>query len=332
MKSNVCMMIALLLSSIAAANAESTLEQSPGPIHLDDIHFVVTDEAATVAFFKTHFGAREMAHPGTRFELVRFLSLKWQGPTITVTATGPYEDLPADRNKRWLDATIIPPGDEKADPVYGARWLALATPSLENAREALSRGGVELSNDLVILPMEPEAPAFSVLGPDGMEIVIVERTDRDFGDADYAIDHIQFLVKDLDATQAFFAKVFAGKNVESAKGSRRLNVADAHLVISEPFALGISPPTIAPRKVDGVIRIGLDHLGFLYKDVHQAVGSAEANGVSPVFQPQRYLYKGKPTIYTFTAFATPDDFTVEMVQAEGRIGPHSYYMDQNTSE
>lgn len=322
----------IAFSALATARAEPVLENSPRPIHLDDIHFVVTDEAATVNFFMTHFGAREMAHPGTRFELVRFLSLKWQDPTITITRTGPYDDLPADRNQRWLDATISSPGSEKAQPVYGARWLALATPSLSQARAALVSGGVEISDDRVTLPMEPASKAFSVLGPDGMEIVIVERAEREFGDARYAIDHIQFLVKDLEATQTFFQKVFAGQSVETKKGSRRLKVADAYLVISEPAALGLSPRQVAPRKAAGVIRIGLDHLGFLYQSVYQAVSTAETNGIKPEFQPQRYLYKGKPTIYTFTAFATPDDFTVEMVQAEGRVGPHSYYMDQNQSD
>jgi len=63
-------------------------------------------------FFKKYFGAREMAHPGDRFHLVRFLSLKWQDPTITITKISPYEDLPADGNQRRIDAQIVAPAKE----------------------------------------------------------------------------------------------------------------------------------------------------------------------------------------------------------------------------
>ena len=80
--------------------------EQPAALHLDDIHFIVTDEAATVDFFETNFGAREMAHPGERFGLVRFLGLAPGDPTITITRTGPYDELPADRNARWIGARI----------------------------------------------------------------------------------------------------------------------------------------------------------------------------------------------------------------------------------
>ncbi len=299
------------------------------PIHLDDIHFIVTDENESVAFFEKHFGAKEMAHPGDRFDLVRFLSLKWQGPTITITPVGPYPDLPPDRNKRWLDAKIITPKSEQKKPVYGVKWLALSTPSLEKSKAKLINNGVQIFKDPVVLPLEKNTSAFSIYGPDGMEIVIVERSDDDFGNATYAIDHIQFLVRDVKIGETFFEKVFEAKSFERQKNSVGLQVADGKLILSKPEAFNLTVKDVGLRKVDGTIRIGLDHLGFLYNDVVAAVDQARSKKVAPIFQPQRYVYKGKPTVYTFSAFEMPENINIEMVQADGRTGPHSYYIDEN---
>jgi catechol 2,3-dioxygenase-like lactoylglutathione lyase family enzyme len=74
-----------------------------------------------------------------------------------------------------------------------------------------------------------------------------------------------------------------------------------------------------------VIQLGIGHLGFLYEDIQAAVDQAARNGYTPVFQPTAYIYKNKPTLYRFTAFATPDNYNIEMVQVRGRVGPHSYY-------
>ncbi|GAB5488026.1 MAG: hypothetical protein Pars2KO_15960 [Parasphingorhabdus sp.] len=329
MKKTLQALILAFLALVTASCERQAGVEEVKPIHLDDIHFIVTDEDEAVSFFQDHFGAREMAHPGNRFDLVRFLSVKWQDPTITITRIGPYEDLPDDRNQRWIDAKIVKPEAEKANPVYGARWLALATPSLAEARAALLAGGVEISEDQVNLPMEPDAKAFSVLGPDGAEIVIVERPERDFEGAQYAIDHIQFLTKDVDVSKVFFTKVYAAETDKVEEHSLSLKVADANLIFSRPEAFGFDPAQIGERETKGAIRIGLDHLGFLYKDIGKAAASAKAKGIAPIFEPQRYIYKDNPTVYMFTAFKSPDSINIEMVQADGRIGPHSYYVDQN---
>ncbi|WP_171036978.1 VOC family protein [Maribacter algarum] len=325
---NTWLKIIILICAVTSISFSSTSSNKIEPIHLDDIHFIVTDEEEAVAFFTKHFGGREMAHPGERFDLVRFISLKWQGPTITITPIGPYADLPPERNQRWLDAEIIVPKSEKTKPVYGAKWLAISTSSLDKSRSELLAAGVEISENDVSLPLEPKTPAFSIYGPDGFEIIIVERPEYDFGDAKYAIDHIQFLVKDVHATQEQVEKVFAAKQLESQPETVGLMVADAKLILSEPKALGINPKDVSSRLAKGTIRTGLDHLGFLYEDVKSAANEAEKNGYSPIFQPQKYIYKGKPTVYTFSAFKLPEDFNIEMVQADGRVGPHSYYMDQ----
>ncbi|MFD2585621.1 VOC family protein [Croceitalea marina] len=297
------------------------------PIHLDDIHFIVTDEEAAVTFFQKHFGAREMAHPGERFDLARFLSLKWQDPTITITSIGPYKDLPVERNQRWLNAEVISPKAEKSKPVYGAKWLALAVPSIKAALKELQEEGAVISEYKLSLPLEPDTPAFSIYGPDGFEIVIVERTEKEFGAAKYSIDHIQFLVEDVEETKTFFEKIYSAQSAIQENGTISLKVADANLILSAPKVFDINPKDVSFRKKEGTIRIGLDHLGFLYGDVNKAVDQAALQGYSPIFSPQRYIYKNKPTVYTFTAFSAPNNINIEMVQVDGRVGPHSYYMD-----
>jgi len=300
------------------------------PIHLDDIHLIVSNEAETVSYLKDNFTAREMAHPGDRFDLVRFLSIKWHDPTLTVTRRGPYANLPPERNERWLKSEVV---DAQHKPYYGAKWVAIAVPSIEKAREELKRGGLSIFEDIVHLPMEPDALAFKLKIPDGIEIVIVERKNKDFDDYSYSIDHVQFLVSNASETVKFFQNAFSGSLMKSVSGtidntsSAALKVADAVLIVSEPNALGIDPKEVNRLESDGTIRLGIDHLGFLYEDIECGVTNAVSNGYTPLFPPTRYKYKNKPTVYSFTAFKSPDGFTIEMVQADGRTGPHSYYDD-----
>lgn len=295
------------------------------PIHLDDIHFIVTDEPAAVSFFETKFSAREMAHPGERFDLVRFLSVKWQDPTLTITRIGPYDDLPANRNERWLNATFISPGSAKLNPYYGVRWVAFSTPSLDQARRNILAAGGRISEGSIALPLEPDAKAFSVYGPDNAEIVIVERRSKDFEGASFAIDHIQFLTADAEAMQTFFTDVFSGSTLKETETSISLKVADALIIVSEPEVFGYTHDAVSPASRDGAVQLGVGHLGFLYADIQSAVDQAALLGYDPLFPPTRYIYKNKPTVYTFTAFASPDNFNIEMVQPDGRVGPHSYY-------
>ena len=338
-KKYIVLLVVLLFSH--SAYSEQCLDAQP--IHLDDIHYIVSSEAESVNFFQKHFAAREMAHPGERFNLARFLSIKWHDPTLTITPKGPYKDLPPQRNERWLKSAVI---DSQTSAYFGAKWLAIAVPSLERARKNLLKLGVSIIEENTRLPLEPNAKTFKFLGPDGTEIVIVERKDKDFGDSLYSIDHLQFLVSNASESSEFFQKVFSGtvvkastnKQLAKAKVSSQhaadksysgnsiaLQVADAIIVVSEPEDLGLITDKVKPMGSGGTIRLGIDHLGFLYKDIQCASSQAIENGYKPLFPPTRYKYKNKPTVYTFTVFKSPDGFNIEMVQADGRIGPHSYY-------
>jgi catechol 2,3-dioxygenase-like lactoylglutathione lyase family enzyme len=228
-----------------------------------------------------------------------------------------------------MDATIVLPSSEKHKPVYGAKWLAISTPSITKSYDELKESGAIIYNEKVILPLEPNIPAFSIYGPDGVEIVIVERSDFNFDDSKYAIDHIQFLVKNIEKTRVFFKDIYSAKTIDNDKGSVKIQVADANLVLSNPEVFNLKTKEVSLRKKEGTIRIGLDHLGFLYKDISKAASNAKEKGYSPLFKPQRYIYKNKPTVYTFTAFTAPDNLNIEMVQVDGRIGPHSYYEKTN---
>lgn len=324
------------LSACATATDRPTAtstepSEQPVALHLDDIHFIVTDEAAAVQFFHHNFGAREMAHPGERFGLVRFLGLAPGDPTITITRIGPYDELPADRNARWISARIVTPASEVDRPVYGPRWLAIATPDLESARTRLRANGVKFLAEDQKLPMEPDVRAFAVAGPDGARIVVVERSGRDFGEAEFAVDHVQVITPDLSAGQALLMQVFGASQLATTGDSSAMDIAGARIVLSRPQAFGLDPDAVGSRTQEGTIRIGLDHLGVLYADVPAAFAAAAERGYTPLFPATRYIYRGKPTVYTFSAFGMPGGYNIEMVSADGRVGPQNFYMDQNQS-
>ncbi len=96
----------LFLTLVVTPAAYSIECRDQQPIHLDDIHLIISNEAASVNFPKDNFAARKMP-PGERFDLVRFLSVKWHHPTLTRTRSGPYDDLLPERNRRWLDSEIV---------------------------------------------------------------------------------------------------------------------------------------------------------------------------------------------------------------------------------
>jgi hypothetical protein len=108
-------------------------------------------------------------------------------------------------------------------------------------------------------------------------------------------------------------------------------------VLAEPARLGIERSAVGPvqnipwamagppPKARVTVAASVEHLGFLYADVAAMAAAAEARGYRAQYPPFRYAYKGRPTPYTSTEFMTPDGYGVEVVSAQGRVGPHAYY-------
>lgn len=316
---------ALLLAAMPLARAADAV---PSPIHLDDIHFMVSSEAAAVGWLQQRLGACEMAHPGRPIDYVRYLSVRYGDPTLTVTGPTPPDEPDALRAATTGHVDIVPAAAD-APPHYGVHWVALRTRDLSRVREAFPDATP------VALPHDLGVPALRVAGPDNIPLVIVERT-GDRG-SPYGVDHVLLLVSDAAATARFFADVFAATELVGTAGLRVLRVADARLVLVEPGQLEIPRDAVAP--VPNIpwasagdasrerlrVPASVEHLGFLYADVPAMAAAARRRGHEPVYPPFRYVYRGRPTAFTVTEFLTPDGFGVEAVSAEGRVGPHAYY-------
>ncbi len=132
----------------------------------------------------------------------------------------------------------------------------------------MTEQGLNIVAENVTLPLEPHVSAFKVIAPDGIEIVIVERKDKDFDGCVYSIDHVQFLVSDAAESAKFFKGIFNGTLIEqdvdqpTTMNSAAIKVADALIVVSEAAALGMDAKEVSAIGCDGPFRLGIDHLGF----------------------------------------------------------------------
>ena len=314
------------------------------PVHLDDIHYIVTDENAAVSFWTEHFGAKEMAQPLVPFHFIRNVSVRLFDPTIVISSAGPYGSSSEKADARWRARQRVDPRPD-LPPHYGVHRLALKT-RLQNARQAALDAGLRILSSAVKLPHDPDADAFVIQGPDCNPVAIVVRNESELHVPelelipDYGIDHVQFLVKDCQATARFLTEVFFARQIGTSRGTAVVRVADAILVLSEPEALGIERRDVEERDVERLQRFSVDHLAFLYTDIWPAVQNAQdlghkfdviqssgdgARGLTHA--PARYRYFGKPSAYTAISIMSPDRFAFELVMVDGRSGPMVYFRE-----
>ena len=325
---------ATMIAGAPARTSAAGLPPLPAPIHLDDIHFMVSDEAATVAFLEKHLDACEMAHADRPIDYVRYLSVRYLDPTLTITGPTPANE-PDELRARTTSHVDIVPAPRDAPPHFGVHWVGFSVANLETALRRLQAGGVVVAQPRLALPQAPGVRAALVHGPDNIPLAIVERA-GDRGSL-FGMDHLMLLVKDAAANSRLFEELFRGQVVQRAPGLVVVRVADATLVLAEPRTLGLDPSRIAPpqnipwastgpaptQRV--TVNASVEHIGFLYADIPALAAAAQARGYHLEYPPLRYAYKGRPTPFTSTEFMTPDGFSVEVVSAAGRVGPHAYY-------
>ena len=92
------------------------------PVHLDDIHYIMTDENAAVSFWTEHFGAKEMAQPLVPFHFIRNVSVRLFDPTIVISAAGPYGSSSEKADARWRARQRVDPRPD-LPPHYGVHRL-----------------------------------------------------------------------------------------------------------------------------------------------------------------------------------------------------------------
>ena len=308
---------ALVVSSFAQSDIE--------PIMLDDIHYYMSDRDSTNRFFIRHFGARPMAQqPQNPFQFIDFLLVRPGQSTINISARGPFPGMRVRDPKRWNRTQIAPSPD--LPPMYGMDWLAFCTQNLDVAIAKLKSEGIIFINENFKLPAEPEARAALLWGPDYNRIVIVERK-NDNSITPFGIDHLQYIVEDLAANIKFFSEVYQGKLVRSNKQVAVMLVGGHMFVLATPEGMGHDRSKVVCRSPD-FFRYGVDHLGFMYKDIRPAFENAKAKGYPFALEPTRMLYNEQPTVYTFAITSTPDGMQMEMYQEDGRLSARTNYLEK----
>jgi len=293
------------------------------PLMLDEVHYYLTDPNSAVLFFETHFGARQLAHPGALpLKFVTILSLEQAEGAIEISPPGPFEGMADPDANRWNKQLVEP--STNLPPRYGVYWLGIRTTSLKKAVQKIESRGVYLQERNLVLPIDPKAKAASIYGPNFNVFALVERPKRRGDTGEFGLDHIQLLVKNVDDNVRFFVDVFSATVVNRWDHGAILNVAGFPVAISDPAGLDLDPKEVQERAPDK-FRFEADHLSFLYSDIHRAVEAALAKGRKFAVPPTRMEYFGKPTPYTFAVINSPDGLPFELTSEDGRIGPRDRY-------
>ncbi|MCS7018792.1 MAG: VOC family protein [Cytophagales bacterium] len=319
MQTYLCTFLALMISM--GVIAQSPLE----PIMLDDIHYYMSDRDSTNRFFIKHFGARPMAQqPINPFQFIDFLLVRPGQSTINISARGPFPGMRVRDPKRWSRTQVEP--SPNLPPMYGMDWLAFCTKNLKKAIAQLKKEGIIFINEKFKLPAEPNAKAALLWGPDYNRLVIVERK-NDSGITPFGIDHLQYIVEDLEANIRFFSDVYQGKVMSRSQYVATMLVGGHTFVLATPEGMGLERSLVVRRSPD-FFRYGVDHLGFMYHDIRPAFENAKAKGYQFALDPTRMHYYDAPTVYTFAITATPDGMQMEMYQEDGRTSARTQYLDE----
>jgi catechol 2,3-dioxygenase-like lactoylglutathione lyase family enzyme len=290
--------------------------QTSAPIMLDDIHYYINDREAANVFFKKNFKAKAMKEESENpFQFIDFLLIRPEHSTINISAKGPFPGIRVGDPKRWEKETIIPSPD--APPQYGAYWTAFSTKNLAKAIKKMEKNGVVFIEKNYKLHHNPTAKAAMCWGPDFNRIVLIENKD-DKGNTPFGVDYVQLLVKNLDENIKFFEDVFLAKTLQKTAKTAVLSAGNHTFILSEPEDLGFSPDKVMARDSKKFIG-GIDHLGFMYKDLTPAFEAATAKGykfLTP--KPVPISYFDKPTLYLFAITFTPDGLQMEMFEEKGR--------------
>jgi catechol 2,3-dioxygenase-like lactoylglutathione lyase family enzyme len=294
------------------------------PLMLDEVHYYLTDPNSAVLFFETHFGARQLAHPGALpLKFVTMLSLQPAEGAIHISPPGPFEGLTDPDANRWNKQLVEPAAT--LPPRYGVYWVGLRTASLKKAMQKIEGRGVTLQERNLVLPIDPTAKAASIFGPNFNVFALVEHPKHHGDSGEFGLDHVQLLVKNVDENVRFFVDVFGAAIVKRWEHGAILTVAGFPIAMSDPAGLDLDPKEVQERLPDQ-FRFEADHLSFLYSDIQPAVQAAMSKGRKFAVPPTRMEYFGKPTPYTFAVINSPDGLPFELTSEDGRVGPRDRYV------
>ncbi len=295
---------------------------------LDDVHYYVTDRKATNTFFETNFGAKQMAElPMNPLVFINFLQINPAQTTINVSPQGPFAGIKVGDPKRWIKTLATPSLDNP--PIYGPHWACLSTRNLTKSLQKLQANGVKIGTQSLTIPTEPTAKTAVVYTPDLNILLLVERP-KQSKVTEYQIDHVLFLVENLATELKFYKDVIGTTVLKQTPQMAMIEVGRHIFIFVEPEAIGLSRAQVV-KKEAGKFYPGIDHIGFLYKDLvtlNNTCDKAAALGYEFLKKPSLMYYYDKPTPYTFGILFSPSGFQVELeIEEGGRYGARTGYLD-----
>ena len=286
------------------------------PSIFEDIHYFTTDPEASGEFFRKHFGARLMAHPGRPQDYVDFWALRSGEVPLTVSPIGPYKTTPPG-STFWSNKKIIPPSPDD-NSYYGVYAVGIATTSLNEAIEKITAEGAKLSKQQISLPHDRDLPTRTIYGPDYNMFTLVERPNMRPGYRGFGIDHVHLLVRDKDETAKFYKDVFFGEEIWSTDNSAVLEIVDMLFILSEPEALGLDRGSVEERDYIKKVRYGVGHIGWLSNNMQAFIDHVDTTDYKFGIRPSRFYLQGERTVYTLGLLLSPNVLSTEILQEDGR--------------
>lgn len=296
------------------------------PAIFEDIHYYVTDRAATGVFLKEHFGARLMAHPGRPISFIDFWALRPGEVPLTISPIGPF---PGSKMRAYWEEREIIPASPQNKPYYGVIAVGIATPNLDEAIARMTANGVKLAEKQILIPNEPNTRSQTIFGPDYNFFNIVERPNMRPGYGGFGVDYVHLLVKDKDETKQFFEQVYFGETTWSDGQNVVMDIIGMRFILSEPGSLGWHRKDVEERDAGQKIRFGVDHIAWLSTDIDAFVAHVGQTRYQFSLTPIRYTQFGEKTVYRFGYLLNPDGLQTEIMQEDGRSGARSVFVNSH---
>ncbi len=192
---------------------------------------------------------------------------------------------------------------------YGFHWVAIATKNLKKTVADLTRQGCTVGNSNLILPTEREANAVLMTTEDGHSIVLVQREE---GNNQFNIDHVQLMVRNLEANISFFQKILGASLLRKKDRSATLQIGNQKIILSEPEALGwMREEVTIPQDAN----LGIS-LGFLCEDLEPIYYAAKGNHFPTLSEPKNEL--GNDIAYITCVVLSPDNVPIELKEEDER--------------
>ena len=192
---------------------------------------------------------------------------------------------------------------------YGFHWVAVGTKNLKKAVADLTKQGCTVGNSNLILPTERETKAVLMTTEDGHSIALVQREE---GNNQFDIDHVQLMVRNLESNVSFFQKILGATLVRKKDRSAVLQIGNQKIILSEPEALGwMREEVVMPSDA------GFDvSLGFLCEDLEPIYYAAKANHFRTLSEPKNQL--GNDVAYITCVVLSPDNVPIELKEEDER--------------